>query len=80
VCSAAVYHENDKQGDQNDDNAADNEPGKGSSSDSKAAKTTKWNDFVASIKSRLTVAQVVQGVKANATMTFDFIVLILVAG
>jgi len=35
---------------------------------------------VASIKSRLTVAQVVQAVQANAIMTFDFIVLIIVAG
>jgi hypothetical protein len=35
---------------------------------------------VASIKSRLTVAQVVQGVKANAIMTFDYIILIIVAG
>ena len=36
--------------------------------------------FMASIKSRLTVAQVVQTVASNAVMTFDFLLLIMIAG
>ncbi|ODM96319.1 hypothetical protein Ocin01_10361 [Orchesella cincta] len=43
------------------------------------AATGQWKGFVASIKARLTVAQVVQNVKANSIITFDFIVMVLVA-
>ncbi|CAG2065593.1 unnamed protein product, partial [Timema podura] len=43
------------------------------------AKNTAWNKFVTSVRARLTVAQVVEGVKANASLTFDFLVLLLVA-
>lgn len=42
-------------------------------------KKGKWNDFVSSIKSRLTVAQVVQSVTSSAAITFDYMMLILVA-
>ncbi|XP_067003055.2 uncharacterized protein [Anabrus simplex] len=41
---------------------------------------SEWDNFLASIRSRLTVAEVVQGVKAGASLTFDFIALLLVAG
>ena len=36
-------------------------------------------DFLKSIKSTLTVAQVVEGVKANARLTFDYISLVMLA-
>ena len=32
-----------------------------------------------SVRARLTVAQVVEGVRANATFTFDFLLLLIVA-
>ena len=38
------------------------------------------NSFVQSIKSRLTVAQVVEGVRGSAVLTFDFIMFVLLAG
>lgn len=38
-----------------------------------------WKDFVQSVRARLTVAQVVEGVRANATFTFDFLLLLIVA-
>jgi len=37
------------------------------------------SQFIASIKSRLTVAQVVQTVAANAVITFDYILLLIIA-
>ncbi|KAG8227135.1 hypothetical protein J437_LFUL001679, partial [Ladona fulva] len=43
-------------------------------------KVWNWNKFVASVRSRLMVAQVVESVRANAELTFDFILLLLVAG
>ncbi|KAF7267288.1 uncharacterized protein LOC143196408 [Rhynchophorus ferrugineus] len=42
-------------------------------------KNSGWNIFVSSVKSRLTVAQVVENVKAHAAMTFDFIMLLLIS-
>lgn len=39
-----------------------------------------WSKFVASVRARLTVAQVVEQVRANAELTFDFCMLLLVAG
>ena len=36
-------------------------------------------EFLRSIKSTLTVAQVVEGVKANARLTFDYISLVMLA-
>ncbi|XP_050311686.1 uncharacterized protein LOC126747220 [Anthonomus grandis grandis] len=42
-------------------------------------KNSGWNLFVSSVRSRLTVAQVVENVKAKAAMTFDFIMLLLIS-
>ncbi|OXA40543.1 uncharacterized protein LOC110860701 [Folsomia candida] len=75
VCASSVYYEPETG------NQKDNEKGSEDPNDPEGKKGSKWvEDFVASIKSRLTVAQVVQSVKANAILTFDYIVLILVAG
>lgn len=41
--------------------------------------TTAWNRFVSSVRSRLAVAQVVENVKSNATLNFDFIALLMIA-
>lgn len=43
-------------------------------------KQTAWNKFMSSIHARWNVAQIVQRVKSDATITFDFVTLILVAG
>ncbi|XP_063228871.1 uncharacterized protein LOC134534364 isoform X2 [Bacillus rossius redtenbacheri] len=40
---------------------------------------TAWRRFVGSVRARLTVAQVVEGVKADAALTFDFLTLLLIA-
>lgn len=45
----------------------------------KESKNSGWNLFVSSVRSRLTVAQVVENVKARAAMTFDFIMLLLIS-
>lgn len=47
---------------------------------SEQRKQTAWNKFMSSITARWNVAQIVQRVKNEATITFDFITLILVAG
>ncbi|XP_049798319.1 uncharacterized protein LOC126229618 isoform X4 [Schistocerca nitens] len=39
-----------------------------------------WNRLVASVKARITVAEVVEGVKSDALLTFDFLVLLIIAG
>lgn len=46
---------------------------------SKAAEQGTWERFVQSVRARLTVAQVVEGVRANATFNFDFLLLVTVA-
>lgn len=38
-----------------------------------------WKGFVDSVRSKLTVAQVVDGVKGSAELTFDYLLLILTA-
>lgn len=38
-----------------------------------------WTEFVESVRSKLTVAEVVDGVKASAELTFDYVLLILTA-
>lgn len=43
-------------------------------------KQTAWNKFISSVHARRNVAQIVQRVKEEATLTFDFVTLILVAG
>ncbi|CAL8100726.1 unnamed protein product [Orchesella dallaii] len=67
VCTATVFTQEHEI--ESAEDAETNEVAKG-----------KWKGFVESIKARLTVAQVVQNVKANSVITFDFIVLVLVAG
>ena len=42
-------------------------------------KADEMKEFLKSIKSTLTVAQVVEGVKANARLTFDYISLVMLA-
>ncbi|XP_074035151.1 uncharacterized protein isoform X2 [Leptinotarsa decemlineata] len=42
-------------------------------------RTTGWHRFITSIRARLTVAQVVENVKMHASLTFDFIFLILIS-
>lgn len=41
--------------------------------------SSKWNNFVESIKSKLTVKQVVDGVRAGGTLSFDYLLLIVTA-
>lgn len=40
---------------------------------------SKWNNFVDSIKSKLTVKQVVDGVRSGGAISFDYILLIVTA-
>lgn len=40
---------------------------------------TKWHAFVESIKSKLTVKQVVDGVRAGGSLSFDYLLLIVTA-
>ena len=42
-------------------------------------KEDEAKQFFKSIKSRLTVAQVVEGVKANARLSFDYLALVMLA-
>lgn len=43
-------------------------------------KQTAWDKFVKSTNARYNVAKIVQRVREEATLTFDFVTLILVAG
>lgn len=43
-------------------------------------KRTAWHCFINSIRARWNVAQIVQKVRQDATLTFDFVTLVLVAG
>ncbi|CAG9803583.1 unnamed protein product [Chironomus riparius] len=43
------------------------------------AENSKWNEFVESIKSKLTVKQVVDGVRSGGSLTFDYLLLIVTA-
>lgn len=38
-----------------------------------------WNAFVDSIRSKLTVKQVVDGVRSGGDLTFDYVLLVLTA-
>lgn len=38
-----------------------------------------WNSFVESIRSKLTVKQVVDGVRSGGDLTFDYVLLVLTA-
>lgn len=44
-----------------------------------AEELSKWNTFVESIKSKLTVKQVVDGVRAGGSISFDYVLLIVTA-
>jgi len=44
-----------------------------------AEDASKWNSFVESIKSKLTVKQVVDGVRAGGSLSFDYLLLIVTA-
>jgi hypothetical protein len=46
----------------------------------KSSKLSAWDKFVQSVRARLTVAQVVEGVRADASLTFDFLVLLALSG
>lgn len=49
------------------------------SSGSDDVENSKWNEFVESIKSKLTVKQVVDGVRSGGSLTFDYLLLIVTA-
>lgn len=42
-------------------------------------KETAWNKFIGTVRARMNVAKIVEAVKLDATLTFDFIVLLIVA-
>lgn len=46
---------------------------------SDAEQTSRWNQFVESIKSKLTVKQVVDGVRSGGQLSFDYLALIVTA-
>lgn len=43
-------------------------------------KETAWNKFIGTVRARMNVAKIVEAVKADASLSFDFIVLLIVAG
>lgn len=47
--------------------------------ESMSLKETAWNKFISSVRARLNVAKIVEEVKTDATLTFDFISLLIVA-
>lgn len=48
-------------------------------SDNESEDLIKWNNFVESIKSKLTVKQVVDGVRGGGSLSFDYVLLIVTA-
>lgn len=42
-------------------------------------KESAWNRFVGTVRARLNVAKIVEAVKSDASLTFDFIILLIVA-
>ncbi|XP_058446934.1 uncharacterized protein LOC131427604 [Malaya genurostris] len=48
-------------------------------SEANASKDGGWNNFLSSVRARLNVAQIVEEVKHDATITFDFVSMIVVA-
>ncbi|XP_049862639.1 uncharacterized protein LOC126356028 isoform X2 [Schistocerca gregaria] len=61
------------------DDSSSNGPNPSGAKESKEDIST-WNRLVASVKARITVAEVVEGVKSDALLTFDFLVLLIIAG
>lgn len=49
------------------------------SSGQSALKETSWNKFIGTVRARMNVAKIVDAVKSDASLTFDFIVLLIVA-
>lgn len=49
------------------------------SSTQSAIKETAWNKFIGTVRARMNVAKIVEAVKTDATLTFDFVVLLIVA-
>lgn len=70
----------DKLDDENEDNLEEDCPGVTQSACAGVKPPqSEWEQFVQSVRARLTVAQVVEGVRANAGFTFDFLLLLIVA-
>lgn len=42
-------------------------------------KETAWNKFIGTVRARMNVAKIVEAVKSDATLSFDFIVMLIVA-
>lgn len=42
-------------------------------------RSNAWDDFVGSIRSKLTVKQVVDGVRSGGDLSFDYVLLVLTA-
>lgn len=42
-------------------------------------KDSAWTKFISSVRARLNVAKIVEEVKSDATLSFDFIILLIVA-
>ena len=43
------------------------------------SKGTGWNKFIGTVRARMNVAKIVEAVKADATITFDFTIVLIVA-
>lgn len=50
------------------------------SSETNGSKDGPWNNFLSSVRARLNVAQIVEEVKHDATITFDFVSMLVIAG
>lgn len=50
-----------------------------SSSAQSVLKETAWNKFIGTVRARMNVAKIVEAVKSDASLTFDFIILVIVA-
>lgn len=45
----------------------------------KTSKSTAWSRFISTVGARMTVAQVVENIKSEAKLTFDFVCLMVIA-
>lgn len=50
-----------------------------SSTSTQMFKETSWNRFIGSVRARMNVAKTVEAVKSDAALSFDFVILIIVA-
>lgn len=50
-----------------------------STSGQSVIKETAWNKFIGTVRARMNVAKIVDAVKSDGSLTFDFIVLLMVA-